>query len=110
VSAAFRLADDQLEQLADMIAERRPPERPMFVTADELADILRVSVDVVYASKDALGAIRLGKPGSKRAVYRFDLSRVFKPCAEAQAPPPRARTRRPSASEPDVALLPIKGD
>jgi hypothetical protein len=110
MSAAIRLPDDQLEQLADMIAERKPPEIPAFVTAPELADILHVSVDAVYASKDEFGAIRIGKPGSKRAVYRFDLSRALRLSAEAPAPARRARTKRSDASAPsDVPLLPIKG-
>jgi hypothetical protein len=105
----IRLPDDQLEQLARIIVELRPPETPRFVTADELADILRVSVGAVYASKDALGAIRIGKKGSKRPRVMFDLSRALRPSAEAPVPlrPPTRGQRAREAS--DVPLLPIKG-
>jgi hypothetical protein len=94
VSAApITLEDEQLEQLADLIAARlRPPvdvePGPALLTAAELAERLGVSREYVYRNAAALGAIRLPsspppkrpgpksrKPGSgEQGRLRFDLA------------------------------------
>ncbi len=59
-------------QVADLVAATQRPSG-QFVDAAELAELLGVERDWVYAHANALGAIRLGGP---RGRLRFDLRRV----------------------------------
>ncbi len=71
--AFIRLEDDQLERLADLVAERlsrTSSERGPLVDARELARLLGVSRDVVYHHARDLGAIRIG--AGERGRLRFD--------------------------------------
>jgi hypothetical protein len=60
-------------QVVDLIAETQARPSGQFVDAAELAALLGVERDWVYAHANALGAIRLGGP---RGRLRFDLQRV----------------------------------
>jgi hypothetical protein len=60
-------------QVADLIAAKHARPAGRFVNAAELAELLGVERDWVYAHANALGAIRLGGP---RGRLRFDLQRV----------------------------------
>ena len=60
-------------QVADLIAATQARPSGQFVDAAELAALLGVERDWVYAHANALGAIRLGGP---RGRLRFDLQRV----------------------------------
>jgi hypothetical protein len=110
----IRLSDDQLATLADLIAERldsRPPVVEL-VDATELSEILHVSRDAVYDAADELGAIRVGKPGSRRPRIMFNVqtavARRGAQIRQHSAAPARhdVRTRRAEANS--VPLLPIK--
>jgi hypothetical protein len=95
----MRLDGDQLEQLADLIAERlaRPAsgvQARTLLTAPQLAATLDVDVKSVYRHADELGAIRVGRH------LRFDaaVALAAKPSTPAPATPlPRTRARRDSA-------------
>ena len=75
--AAMRLDPADIEQIArqvaDLIAAKHARPAGRFVDAAELAQLLGVERDWVYAHANALGAIRLGGP---RGRLRFDLQRV----------------------------------
>lgn len=71
--AFIRLDDDQLERLADLVAQRlgrSTSTRAPLVDARELARVLGVSRSAVYAHARELGAIRIGTGGRGR--LRFD--------------------------------------
>ena len=74
---AVRLDPADIEQIArqvaDLIAATQARPSGQFVDASELAQLLGVERDWVYAHANALGAIRLGGP---RGRLRFDLQRV----------------------------------
>ncbi|HWY89650.1 MAG TPA: hypothetical protein VNY31_03175 [Solirubrobacteraceae bacterium] len=73
----MRLDPADIEQIARQVADLGAAtlDRPsgQFVDAAELAELLRVERDWVYAHANALGAIRLGGP---RGRLRFDPQRV----------------------------------
>lgn len=71
--AFIRLDDDQLERLADLVAQRlgrTTSARGPLVDARELARLLGVSRSVVYDHARDLGAIRIG--AGERGRLRFD--------------------------------------
>jgi hypothetical protein len=80
---AVRLPDDQLERLADLIAERlsaRPADPPPadcgLVSASVLAERLGCSRAYVYEHADALGAVRLGDGSRGRLRFDVDAARA----------------------------------
>jgi hypothetical protein len=112
------MADHQLEQLADLIADKlaermtaRTIEPTALVDAATLADRLGVNRSYVYTNADRLGAIRLG---GSRGRLRFDLEvarRALRggeiPTAEPAKPHRDQRTaaqRRPAGS-----ILAVRG-
>ena len=86
--------------LEELRAIRRALETPgtQFVSAAELARLLDVSRDFVYARAEELGAVRLPSPGGKSRL-RFDPQVA----AEALRDPEPKRAPRKSS----VELLPI---
>jgi hypothetical protein len=110
----MRLDDDQLEQLAGLIAERLAHashlQTPTLLTAPALAAMLDVDVKSVYRHADELGAIRVGRH------LRFDPAVALETTTSrptASAPTPRvveatslARTRA-KRSETQRNLLPV---
>ena len=87
------LDDEDIEQIARRVAEligaNRADPTPRYVDAADLARILGIERDWVYAHARELGAIRLGGPGGR---LRFDVQHV----AEALAR--RGRSRSASKS------------
>ena len=92
---AIRLADDQLDALADRIAERLQTPNDRLVDAHQLAAHLGVARSFVYSHSDELGGKRL----STRGRLRFDVATATAAFASRErtaiAPPPRRR--RPPA-------------
>jgi hypothetical protein len=92
------LDDEDIEQIARRVAELiGSSHAPRYVDATDLAQILGVDREWVYAHARRLGAIRLSEPGGR---LRFDMRQV----AEALSPPDstakpvrRAPSRRRSA-------------
>jgi hypothetical protein len=107
--STIRLPDDQLERLADLIAERvQPPEAAELVDAAELARRLGVSKDAVYASARSFGAIRVGTKDSKRPRVIFNVQRALEAHGRTNgngAAPRPSRVRRPRAQR-HAPLLP----
>ena len=102
--AYIRLEDDQLQRLADLVAERlehTASAQDHLVDAKKLARRLGVTRSFVYEHARDLGAIRLG--AGPRARVRFDpavairaMQSRFSPeqAAASTMPPPRRRTRK----------------
>jgi hypothetical protein len=126
---AERLHPDDLEALADLVAERlaqfvagvpqtspAPSPRGGLVTAAVLAERLGVTADTVRAHADALGAVRIGEGPKPR--LRFDLEQALSawatrdrnrvphptesPVAERRTPRRRSRATRPAAQRVSV--------
>jgi len=89
----IRLPDDQLEQLADILAERFSPTRsPAMLDARELAEALKCDLSFIYANAERLGGHRLG--GGKQGRFRFDLSEAKAALRIPPTAPPRSPRRR----------------
>jgi hypothetical protein len=92
------LDDEDIEQIARRVAEvvgaTHAHSGPQYVDASDLARILGVERDWIYANARRLGAVRLTEP---RGRLRFDLRQVD----EVLSPPePEARpTRRAPARQ-----------
>ena len=107
------LTDDEIEAIARHVADliREPVEGAVrFVDAHEVARILGVDREWVYAHARALGAVRLGGPKGR---LRFDLQRVRRALPDARpaapSPPPSTRRRRARrAVRGQVDLLPYE--
>ena len=94
-----RLDPDDVEAIAQRVAEllgaRGCTRAVRYVDAAELARVLGVERDWVYAHARPLGAIRLGGPHGR---LRFDLQHVQRTLAEDDTPPASGRPpRRPGA-------------
>jgi hypothetical protein len=107
-----RLHPADLEQLADLIAERlaerhAPTEPPRLVDAATLAAILGVTRSTIYDRADDLGAVRLGD--GPKARIRFDVERARAALeaerrtptdsTPARPPQPRRQRRQPTAGQ-----------
>lgn len=100
--AFIRLEDDQLERLADLVAQRlgrTTSARGPLVDAGELARLLGVSRSVVYDHARELGAIRIG--AGERGRLRFDPEVAMRAVSTTLSPEPavavQARRGRPRA-------------
>jgi hypothetical protein len=108
------LTDEQLEQLADLIADRLAERQAgELIDAAELAKRIGRSREFVYANQAALGAVRLGDGERPRLAFRWPHALDGLEAAERQrkATTPgrttsRARKQRDTAG---VELLPIRG-
>jgi hypothetical protein len=97
-------------QVADLIAATQARPSGQFVDASELAQLLGVERDWVYAHANALGAIRLGGP---RGRLRFDLQRVqdawpAPTTSGGRRSAGRSRKKRAPATRP--GLIPYESD
>jgi hypothetical protein len=109
-----RLDADDIEAIADRVAAKlRRPVTIGLIEAEELAELLGVSRDWVYANKRRLGAIAIGE--GERPRLRFDVERVRAVIAGGEAggqprpeAPARRRTRRARESTPEPAVKPIR--
>ena len=106
--ASIRLDDDQLEHLADLVAERlgRTASAPSpLVDAKELARLLGVSRSVVYHHARDLGAIRIG--AGEKGRLRFAPAVAMRAAHTSFSTEPTAtsptRPRRPRASKHGTA-------
>jgi hypothetical protein len=108
VAEVAALLDAHHQRLRELLEEHRSGP-PRLLTAGELARVLGVSVDAIYRDAARLGAIRLGRPGSRRPALRFDVQTALERCREAPPSPPRP-PRRLRSSRPAVPLLPVKGE
>lgn len=116
----MRLASAQLEELADLIADRlggADAREERLVDVAELAGYLGVDASWVYAHADELGARRLGEGSRPR--LRFSIREVddrLSGCSAGRrsagvdpAPAVASRPRRRRRSGSEVDLLPIRG-
>lgn len=86
-----RLTDEQLDALADRIAERLRRPSGGLVDAQALAGYLSVDRSFIYTHAAELGARRLGGPGGR---LRFDLAQALDAFATRDEPEPAAAPRR----------------
>lgn len=97
-------------QVADLIAATQTWPSAQFVDAAELAALLGVERDWVYAHANTLGAIRLGGP---RGRLRFDLRRVQNvwpaPKSDEARRTGRSRKKRPPAKRSGLILYESDG-
>ena len=102
------LDDDDIEQIARRVAEligsAHAHPGPRYVDAGDLARMLGIERDWVYAHARELGAIRLGGP---RGRLRFDVARVSDAlggtdAAESPVRPGSSRRRRSPAPRTEV--------
>jgi hypothetical protein len=103
---ALTLSDDDLDAIADRIAERiAARQHTSLVDVEEMARRLSVSTDWVRRHQHELGVIKLG------ASVRFDGDAVVERlrCTASVAAPARPTTRARRRKAPVVALLPIRG-
>ncbi len=108
--SALRLDTQQLEQLADLIADRLARRADgELVTAAELAKRLGRSREWVYDNASSLGVIRIGAGSRPRLLFRYplDLEPERKPRRPRTVTMKRPRRARPKAGA--VELLPIRG-
>lgn len=112
--ASMKLDPADIEQIArqvaDLIAATQTWPSAQFVDAAELAALLGVERDWVYAHANTLGAIRLGGP---RGRLRFDLQRVQNAWPaqtpnEARRRTGLSRKKRSPAKRP--GLIPYESD
>ena len=108
------MTDPEIEILAQRVAavleNREAIESPRFVTASELARILRVSRDFVYSHADRLGVIRLGTGPKARLRFLLDESLIDRLAAlQPVRQDPLAVMPRMRAPVPAERLLPVSG-
>lgn len=119
MSEPLRLDTGQLEELAELLAEKlsnAPRLRPL-VGVSEVATYLSVDASWVYAHAAELGVRRLGS--GPKAALRFSLAEVdekLTACPVGResngpklAPIKASRRRRPAGLGTNVRLLPIRG-
>src|SRR5271167_3907540 len=111
---AMRLDPADIEQIArqvaDLIAATQARPSGQFVDASELAQLLGVERDWVYAHANTLGAIRLGGP---RGRLRFDLQRVqdaWPARTTSRAPRSAGRSRKKRAPATRQGLIPYESE
>jgi hypothetical protein len=108
-----RLDPADVEAIAQRVTELidpRPPRAVRYVDAAQVAEVLGVERDWVYAHAHRLGALRLGGPNGR---LRFDLQQVQRALAATPAPGPRRpalrpRRQRASATKAGLELLPYQ--
>jgi len=111
-------SDDQVDRLADLIADRVVERlrcgsvQGDLVDASEIARRFSVSRDYVYEHADELGVIRLGN--GSRALLRFDpvtaRERLTHLTVRDSETEPQRANRKSVRSGGSVDLLPIKGE
>lgn len=127
---AVMLAPDQLEQLADLIADRlreaeapaSAPVRGALVDVHELAALLGVSTSWIYQHAAELGAVRLGSGSRPRLRFDPEAARAASGCLSsntsqgdtasagaATAPSSRPRRRRsPNGAPKPGSILGVR--
>lgn len=110
---AITLSDEQLETLADLIAERlRASSAGELIDANQLATRIGRSRDFVYEHQALLDAVRIGDGPRPRLMFRWPqvLDRVAAH-DKTSAPKPPSRTQLTYRKRTTTAavLLPIGG-
>jgi hypothetical protein len=99
------------QRVADLIAATHTQPLGRFVDASQLAEVLGVERDWIYANANSLGAIRLGGP---RGRLRFDLQRVREAWPAPAANKPRRAPGRPrrkrSKAKRGAGLIPYESE
>lgn len=117
VPVPLDLVEAVAARVVELLAER--DALPQIMKADDLAEYLGVSRDVIYANADRLGAIRLGEGPRARIRFAVDgatirewASRPARRRADAFAPAQPSGSCGTSAPRADtsVPLLPVRGD
>jgi hypothetical protein len=96
-----KLDPDDVEAIAQRVAELVQPSRAGIVGVERLARELAVHPDWVYRHAGALGGVKLGR--SANSPWRFDLERAIRAAVEMGQPSPSSidgpRRGRSRASE-----------
>jgi hypothetical protein len=105
------LDDEDIEAIADRVAAKlRRPVGVGLIDADEVARMMGVKRDWVYANKERLGAVPIGEGEKPR--LRFSLERVRAVMAEGGQPrpgePAPKRRGRPRKSALAAGVKPIR--
>ena len=105
------LDDEDIEAIADRVAAKlRRPVGVGLIDADEVAQLLGVTRDWVYANKQRLGAVAIGDGEKPR--LRFDVEKVRAVMAEGGQPHPEEpaprRRGRPRKSTLPAGVKPIR--
>jgi hypothetical protein len=112
ILTAVALSDDQLERLADLIADRLAIRSDgELIDAGQLAVRIGRNREFVYEHAQQLGAIPLGDGPRPRLAFRWPqvLDRLDdRPSSPSRPPAPRATRSRP-AKRATTDLLPIRG-
>jgi hypothetical protein len=89
------------QRVAELIADRLAPPAPRerLVDAAQLAELLGVERDWVYAHADQLGGVRLGGPKGR---LRFDLNMVADHLDQTDQPLDQRGSRRPGDRRPST--------
>ncbi|WP_249021055.1 hypothetical protein [Conexibacter sp. S30A1] len=109
--SALDLSSEQLERLADLIADRLAARAAgELIDASELARRLGRSRDFVYAHGERLGAVRLGDGDRPRLAFRWPqvLDKLDGTERQRQPAPVAPRRRRREQLPQTAPLLPIK--
>lgn len=112
------IVEGTARRVVELMGEARPDPPGRLLTAAEVAAMLGVRREVVYARQRELGAVRIGD--GPKARLRFDPAKVTAALAPRQEtagpPPPRPRGRRasgparPALSPAGRPLLPVAID
>jgi len=106
----LELSDEQLDALADRVAERLRAAEPEpaggLVDAATVAAELGVSRDTIYANAAQLGGVQIGD--GPRPRWRFDLKRA-RSAWRRSADPERMTPRRRRSANGRADLLPVHG-
>jgi hypothetical protein len=107
------LSDQQLERLADLIADRLATRNDgELIDAGQLATRIGRTREIVYEHAQQLGAVRLGDGPRPRLAFRWPqvLDRLDDRPSPSSPTPPAARTPRSRpAKRTTTELLPVKG-
>jgi hypothetical protein len=100
-----RLADAVAQRLAKFVPDLASPDEAM-VDVKGAARILGVSPDTVYEHADELGVVRIGS--GPKAHLRFDPERLRR-AGRQRSEPVSSEPARPQRAPADVPLLPVRG-
>lgn len=110
VPGAVVLSDEQLETLADLIADRlRSTSAGELIDAAELASRISRSRDFVYEHAALLDAVRIGDGPRPRLMFRWPQVLDRLAAHDTPAPKPPSQAPRSRKRTTGVELLPIGG-
>ena len=120
--SAARLHPDDLERLADLVADRlavalQPKPEPVLLTAQQVADRFGLSAEWVRDNAAELGVVRIGN--GKRPRLRFEAEKVVSALtartnseksqrSDSPVPAGKSGPFTPAVTGSDVAGLPVR--